>query len=237
MSIKQYLFLPLLIVILLVPTLSEAQGYGRKHPFDFKKFNLGFLMGLTYNTYNLKQQVNIREEGVLLKRIQMINNPGLNLGMITNINMSDHVAFRFVPMVSLEQRDFDYIFVGRKSGLDSLVNRRIESSYLNLPFMFQFRTKYYKKYRVYLLAGFQVGLNLGSNKKVRDDPNLLKIASQDFSIVLGTGMLLYGDRLKLSPEIRYSFGLSNIYVPEFTSHASAISQLFSQVLVINFNFE
>ncbi len=236
MSIKQYLILPFLIVLLLIPEFAQGQGYGRRHPFDFKKFNLGFLMGLSYNTYNLKQQVNIRDGGILLKRIQMINNPGINLGMITNLNVADQLALRFVPMVSLEQRDFDYLFSDR-NGLDSLVNRRIESSYLNLPVMFQFRTKYYKKYRVYLLAGFQVGLNLGSNKKVRNDPNLLKIASQDFSIVLGTGMLLYGDRLKLSPEIRYSFGLTNLYVPEFTSHASAISQLFSQVLVINFNFE
>ena len=236
MSISQLKgFFPFLLIVFLSSQVF-GQGYGRKHPHDFKKANLGFLMGLSYNTYNLKQQVNVIDDGVFLKRITMFNNPGINLGMITNLNLSDQVAFRFIPMISLEQRDFDYRFRA-KSGLDSVVQRRIEASYLNLPLLFQFKTQYYRKYRLYVLAGVQVGLNLASNKKVRDDPNLLKIQPQDFAIVLGTGMLLYGDRLKLSPEIRYSIGLMNIYVSEFTRHASAISELFSQVVSINFNFE
>ncbi|MEM6262077.1 MAG: porin family protein [Bacteroidota bacterium] len=235
---NRYFLIPLTALLLAFTSSASVygQGYGNAHPHDFKPFNLGFLMGFNYNMYNLKSQSNVVDDNIFLERIRVIERPGITLGMITNLNLQDNVALRFIPQVSLEQRDFEYKFRGGE-GRDSIGMRKIEASYLNLPILFQFKTKYYRRYRVYVLLGGQVGLNLASAKRVRDDPNLLKIQSQDYSIVVGTGMMLYGDRLKVSPELRYSFGLTNIYVPEFTSHAAAISQLFSQVLTLNINFE
>ncbi|MEO0470211.1 MAG: porin family protein [Bacteroidota bacterium] len=209
-----------------------AQSYGT-HPFDFKRFNLGFQMGLNQNRYNLKDQIQICEDGICLEQINMIPKVGMTLGMITNYNLHDQVSLRFIPSVSLEQRDFDYFF----DDSPQPVIRKIEAAYFNMPFMVQFKTKYYKRSRIFVNLGAQVGLNLNSNKKVLDDPDLLKIKKQDFSLVIGGGINLYGDRIKLSPEIRYTAGLTNVYVPENTTHATAISQLFSQVLAFIVNFE
>ncbi|MDX2247027.1 MAG: porin family protein [Bacteroidia bacterium] len=209
-----------------------SQSYRNKHPFDFKDFNLGFLMGFNYNSYNLKEQINIIDRGILLHQVEVVPRYGLTLGMIANYNFADQISLRSGINISLEQRDFNYFFQN-----DSLIIRKIEASYVNLPFVFQFKTKYYKATRVYVLSGAQIGLNLNSNKKVRDDMNLLKITAQDYSLIFGAGINLYGDRIKLSPEIRYSLGLKNIYEPEFTSHPYAISKLLSQVLVLVVNFE
>lgn len=221
-----------LTVLLLGAALpAHAQSYGNRHPFDFKRFNLGFLMGLTYNSYNLKEQINIEEGGVMLHRIQLVPRYGLNLGMITNVNLAKKVSLRFVPTISLEQRDFRYYFS------DGPQMRKIEASYLNMPVMFQFKTDYWRRSRVYVLTGGQVGVNLASNKKVRDDLSLLKITTHDLSLAFGFGITLYGDRIKLSPEILYTMGLINIYEPKYTTHAHAISSLMSQVIAINFNFE
>ena len=216
----------------------QAQTYKSRHPFDFKSFNLGFLMGLNYNAYNLKEQINVLDEGILLKQIEVIPRPGLSLGMITNFNLHKNISFRFIPTISLEQRNFNYHFATNNEAVDSLGDvRKIEASYLNLPFLFQFKSNYYEKTRLYVLSGMQLGINLASNKRVRDDPSLLKITTQDVSLVFGVGMNLYGDRIKLSPEIRYSLGLFNIYEPGFTSHSAAISRLSSQVLMLVINFE
>jgi hypothetical protein len=228
------LFVFSLLCCILFPLTSSAQGYGRKHPHDFKDFNLGFLMALNVNSYNLKQQINVRDRGVLLRNVELQNRPGLKLGLITNYNFTDQIAARFIPAVSLEQRDFNFNFV---SETDSTQVRGVNTSYLDLPLFLQIKTKYYQRYRLYLLMGPQFSINFSNTKKVQNDPNLLKIQSYDVAIVVGAGMQLYGDRLKLSPEIRYSMGLSNIFVPEFTSHAASISQLFTQQLVICVNFE
>jgi hypothetical protein len=221
---------------------AQAQGgYASRHPFDFKKFNMGFLIGANYNMYNLKEQVQIMDDNVLLKRIRVNPKPGLRLGMITNFNLHPQIAFRIIPSISLEERDFDYVFETKlaqdPAPGDSVVIRQIDAAYFNVPFLFQFKSKYWKRTRFYVNAGPQLGLNLASNKKVRDDEDLLKISNFDLSLVFAFGFNLYGDRIKLSPELQYSMGLLNVYEPLYTTHAAAIGQLYTQVLTLNINFE
>ena len=209
----------------------QAQGYLNRHPFDLKRFNLGLLMGFNYNSYNLKEQINITENGRTLYDVELISRPGVNIGMITNLNLAKAHSLRLIPTISLEQRDVNFHYG------DGSETKKIEASYLNLPLVWQYKTAYYEATRVYTLLGVQWGANLASNEKVLNDPSLLKIRRQDISLVIGFGVNLYGDRLKLSPEIVYKMGLFNIYEPLETDFSSAISSLHSQVLSINVNFE
>lgn len=237
MSLNQFKVLALFCLISSFCMSSVfAQKYGI-HPFDSKKkpFNLGFQIGLNYNMYNLKEQINICEDGSCVNNIEVIPKLGLRLGMIANLRLADFLSLRAVPGVSLEQRDFNYNFAGLEG--DSLVQRKIEASYFNLPIMLQWKTKYWKRTRLYVLTGVQAGINLNPSKKVQDDKNLLKITSQDVSLVLGVGLNIYGERVKLSPELKYTAGIFNVYEPLFTSHANAISTLHSQVLTLIVNFE
>ena len=230
-SNKLFRRLSLLLILTGISTLAFSQKYG-KHPFDMKKFNLGFIMGFNHNSYNLKEQIEVEENGILLRQIKVNPRPGISFGMISSYNVSDFLSLRFVPAISLEQRDFDFNFAG-----DSVVVRRIDAAYFNLPILAQWKTTYWRRTRVYVLTGAQLGFNLNSNKKVLNDKNLLKVTTSDFSLVFGFGLNLYGDRVKLSPEIRYSLGLKNIFIPDNTTHAEAIGFLSSQVLTIQFNFE
>lgn len=230
----------LTVVFLLIGCSSSllAQTYGR-HPFDSKTFNLGFQMGMNWNGYNLKNMVRVYDRGVWLDQIEVIPRWGLSFGMISHFNLHDNIALRIVPTISLEQRDFNFFFEDGTEPIDSVapVLRKVEAAYFNVPVLVQWRSKYWQRTRMYVLTGGQIGWNLQSNKKVIDDNNLLKINTQDLSLVVGFGWNLYGDRLKLSPEIRYSFGLFNIFEPEHTTHAGAIGELYSQVLTISVNFE
>ncbi len=226
--------------ILLLGLLSHGYGqtYGR-HPFDSKKFHLGFQMGLNYNAYNLKEQIRVYENGVWLDRIEVVPRVGMSFAMISNFNLRDYAALRIVPGISLEQRDFNFYFEDSSPPLDTLdpIVRKIEAAYFNIPVMMQWRTKYWNRTRLYVLTGAQLGFNLQSDKRVLDDRNRLKINTQDLSLVVAIGYNLYGDRLKLSPELRYSFGLLDIFERTNTTHAAAISQLYSQVLTLSINFE
>lgn len=227
--------------LVLIQSPAIGQNYLNGHPFDLKKFNLGFLIGLNYNRYNVKEQINVTDQRDprILKQIELVPQAGLTLGMITNFNIAKAFSLRFIPAISLEQRNFNYYFEGATENSPIVEERKIEASYLNLPLLLQYKSRYRNAMRLYILTGPQLGFNLASNKKVRDDPTLLKIKSQDVSIVFGLGLNIYGDRIKLSPEIRYSAGISNIYVndPDITTHAGAIGKLFSQVLSLNVNFE
>lgn len=227
----------LLGLLLLTAVDVSAQTFRNGHPFDAKRFNLGFLMGFTYNSYNVKEQVDITDvlngQELYLERIELLSKPGLNLGMIANLNLNKRFSLRMIPTISLEQRDFAFEFRGE----DAPDIRKVEAAYLNTPLLLQIKTGYYKSSRVYVLAGGQWGYNLVSDRRVRDDPSLIKINRQDIALVFGFGITLYGDRLKLSPEIVYKMGLVDIYEPGNTSHSAAISSMMSQVISLNINFE
>ncbi len=234
MQINQPLICLLLVIVLGNTQAVKAQYYGN-HPYDAPFFNLGYTLGLSYNALNLKEQINVCDRGACLNRIEPIPRLGLNFGLITNFDLHPFINLRAIPTVSLEQRDFEYQFRGVSR--DSAVERTIEAAYLNIPVLLMIRAKYWQEKRFYVLTGPQFGINFASNKRVQDNLNLLKITTFDFSLVFGAGLNFYGDRRKVSPEIRYAMGLRNIYVPEFTSHATAISLLYSQQLSFIINFE
>jgi hypothetical protein len=91
--------------------------------------------------------------------------------------------------------------------------------------------------RVYYGQGIKYSLNLASDRKVRNDPNVLKINSQDIALEFAFGIDLYGDKLKLTPELRYSMGLPDIFVRKNTYFSGGISGMRNQMLLISLNFE
>lgn len=210
------------------------------HPFDIRKFNLGFTMGLNVARFDMTNQINQKDPSTkaLLKDVEMVAKPGIYLGLVTNFKLHNNIDLRFLPSVSLEQRDFDFIFDPTTTVNNVEITRKsIEASNLNLPIVFKFKSDYYNRVRVYVMGGMQASFNLNSNKKVLNDPDLLKTQTTDIAVVAAFGVDLYGERLKLSPEFRFTRGIINIYEPINTRFPRAISDLFSQCLVFTLNFE
>jgi len=212
------------------------------HHFDLRKVNLGFTMGLSYGGYDMTSQINQTDPrtGRLLRRVELVRKPGIYLGLITNFKISNNFDLRFLPAVSLEERDFNFYFDTTATAIrddEPLVTKKIEASNLVLPVLVKFKSNYYRFTRVYVQFGIQPTINLASTKKVANDPELLKTEKFDVAIVSSFGIDLYGEKLKLSPELRFTRGLRNLYVEDNTVFPKAISDLFSQLLTININFE
>lgn len=215
---------------------AQAQKW---HHFDARPFNLGFTMGLTLGGYDMTTHPNQFDEqtGWMVRDVELVRKPGIYLGLITNLKLADNFDFRFMPSVSLEERDFRFFMDDSLNGGEPVVMKKIEASNLNLPMVIKCKSNYYRNIRVWFQLGIQPSVNLASNKKVKDDPDLLKTQKFDIATVAAFGVDLYGEKLKLSPEIRFTRGIRNIYVPLRTRFPRAISDLFSQLLVLNINFE
>ena len=226
--------LTLFLGLMTLPVLGQ-----RMHHFDTRDFNLGFTMGLNLASYDMTAQIDQvdPQTGKKVESINLINKPGIYLGLITNLKIADNFDLRFLPSVSLEERDFEFYFDPETNNGETLVRKKIEASNLNLPLVVKFKSNYYRRYRVFIQTGIQPSINLASNKKVRNDPELLKTQSFDLSFVASVGIDLYGERLKLSPELRFTRGLRQLYVDDRTRFPHAITDLFSQLLVLNINFE
>lgn len=225
-------------LLTLLSAFPAGAQYQKYHPSDLRDFNLGFTMGIGLYGYDFKRQVNQVDPitGITLKTAVPIRQPGIYLGLISNLRLEDHLDLRFQPSVSLEQRNFDFIYVG-STGDDSVTVKKIENANLNLPVALKLKSDYYGVMRVYFLAGMQYSINLASNKKVLNDPDLLKVTGTDLGIVAAFGIDLYGEKIKLTPEVRYVMGLGNVYIQENTRFPYAISALKTQALIFTLNFE
>jgi hypothetical protein len=200
--------------------------------YDKRRFNMGFTIGLNFSDVKLYygpldfNRITLEK----LREIRVTNVPGINLGIINNLKLGNNFDLRFVPSVSLQQKLFSYVFK------DNVVDKKLEATYMELPFFIKFKSNYYRHYRVYIMSGVKYSINLMSDKRVKDDPDLIKIEGEDLSWEFAFGIDLYGDRVKLSPEIRYSLGLRNIYVNE-SYYGDAIKMLTSHGIVLCLNFE
>jgi hypothetical protein len=190
--------------------------------FGMNKLQLGNI-GSPYNRPGVPQNIRLR------------TTPGINLGMIANLRLNNNMDLRMVPAVSLQERRFEYIFTGTQG--DSIVNRRLEAAYVDIPLMLKFKSDFYHNHRVYVMFGGKFSYNLVSDARAVNDPDLLKILRTDFSLEFAFGIDLYSDRVKLCPEIRYSLGLLDVYTAQFTTFGDAIAGLSTHTITLSFNFE
>lgn len=215
-----------------MPGMAGAQMVNNKR-WDLKKYNLGFLMGLNFSDMVTKTHLPFTDPDInqTLYSIEVQSKTGISLGIITNIKIADNFDFRFIPTVAIQQRNYKYQLK------DSISERKLEAAYLDLPFMVRMKSNFYQNKRVYVISGLKVSSNLVSDKKVRNNPSILKTNPVDVCLEMGVGIDLYGERVKVCPELRYSMGLLNIYNPENTHFGEAIERLSSQLLTLVINFE
>jgi hypothetical protein len=144
--------------------------------------------------------------------------------------------FRFTPSLSFGSKDFEFV----EPNLKQSFNTSVRSNYLMVPFDLKFRSKRLNNYRPYVLTGVYTALDLG---RKLDEPLLMK--PMDYGITLGLGCDFYMPIIKVIPEIRFCFGLSDIVKKDrtdLTDHSlskyqDAITKGVSRVIMITFNFE
>lgn len=227
------------VLFLLFPNSSFAQIIkGRKmytHHFDLRNFNMGFQMGYNHCSYKVQDLGTVTDDGIILDRIEPHDQPGINLGMIVNLNLHNNLNIRIIPAVSLEARTFTFYYQNHPKFQSEV--KQIEAACFDFPLLFQFKSNYYKRTRLYVETGPMYSLNVQNNKKLADDNTKLKVKGSTFNWVVGVGLNLYGERIKLTPELRYSIALNDEYSPRNTLHANAIQSLFRQVISLNILFE
>jgi hypothetical protein len=89
---------------------------------------------------------------------------------------------------------------------------------------------------LYLLGGPKYALDLSSDEDVQDD-RVFKLRSSEINYDLGVGIDIYFEFFKFSPQIIYSFGITNQKVDDGTFFAAGIESLNTRALLINFTFE
>lgn len=229
------------LIIFLICFLSSipAQKRPQNIPhYDEQVVHFGFHLG--YNQYS-----------ALLKVKDPLPNPdkiigmnvepqsGFQLGVIGDLKLYEYLRLRLIPTITFGDRKFNYNTIDSR-GLYKIESTDIEAIYLEAPLEFKIQSKRWANFRPYIIAGGKYCYDLASlkKKKIAQEDLLLRVENNDWMYTAGAGFDFYLEYFKFGIELKSSFSLNNMHIPEPEKpYSNIIDKYKTRIFYITFTFE
>lgn len=206
-------------------------------PFaDQKMYHLGFMVGFQAQDLIISHSGYVGDSGEAWFTEIPSYSVGFSVGMIADRYLNQYFNLRTTPSLHFGERRF--VFKEQTSGKE--YESALRSNYLTLPLYLKFSADRTGNFRPYLLAGVYTALNIGQKKN-----DILRFKSMDYGLEFGVGCNLYLPLFKLCPELKFSFGLtdvvnkdrSDLSDKDLIKYTQAISSGKTRMISLVFNFE
>lgn len=207
--------------------------------FDKRFIHFGFMLGINSSDFSVYQKVDAYQDYGLLS-LSNDAQPGGQLGILTTVKLgTPAIRFRFIPTISFQERVLKYSSLDTFHFPKGIGEQRVNSTNLDFPMMFQFRTRRYNNFTAYSLIGVQYSMDLQSQEKASQDFNnpFIKIKKNDWQGQIGAGIEFFAPYFKFGMELKYTHGFKNTFIQDFTSVANPIDRLYNRGWVFSIIFE
>ncbi|NBO57694.1 MAG: PorT family protein [Chitinophagia bacterium] len=203
---------------------------------DVKPYYFGIMLGYNTSHYNISHHPNFLDP-TINKRISDVesgNTGRIHLGIMANYQLSKKFDLRFYPLnLVFSEKKLDYLMKD-----NSVENQRAESIVMSFPLQVRLKSDRINNFRVYTLAGAKYDFDLASNAGSRNTDNMLKIKKNDYGIEGGIGFQFFMPYFILSPEIKFSYGLSNIHARDTELiFSNVVNRMNTRMLMFSLHFE
>lgn len=206
---------------------------------DDKKFHFGFLLGLNEMDFGILNNLKLQPDGnIYLAEVSNLQ-PGFTVGIIGDLRLQRYFNLRTTPSIHFGSRILNYSsYSFTNPGIVPVDQVNVNSVLLDVPLLLKFSSERHKNMRPYFIAGAGMTFDLA---KKETSPVILN--SSDFYLTVGLGSDIYFPFFKLAPELKFSFGLSDILNkkivetnlhPEYTH---SLDGLLSRLVILTFNIE
>lgn len=207
--------------------------------FDERTFHFGFMLGANTADFTLYQVPQAYEKfGV--KSISNVSQPGGQVGPVVTMSLGTPIVrMRFIPTLSFQERIIRYQFADDTYTGSEFNDERVQSTNLDFPLMFQFRTLRVNNFAAYALGGFQYSLDLQSQEDASQtffDP-FIKIKRNDWQGQVGAGVEFFATYFKFGMELKYSHGIGDVFIQDGTTISKPIDRLYNRVWWFSLIFE
>ena len=217
---------------------ERPQNYRR---FDERLLHFGFMLGFNTASFTEYPVMNAYEQ-YGLKSFTAKSQPGGQVGIVSTLKLGTPVVrLRFIPTLSFQERVLQYTFQNPDPNeVKDLYNEeRINSTNLDFPLMFQFRTIRLNNFAAYLLGGGQYTIDLQSQEKASQnyiDP-FIKLRKHDVHGQVGGGLEFFAPYFKFGVELKYSHSFFNSFIQDGTFVSKPVDRLYNHVWWVSFIFE
>lgn len=238
---KRLIRLAIGLILCISQLSSKAQEIELNLPdHDDKRYYLGIALIYNNSRFQLEQHSRFLNSDTILS-INPLNTGGFGLAGIHNYRISNRFEIRAIfPQLLFSYKNLTYNLKYPNWSMeeDSTMTKRVESILLGFPVHLKFRSDRIGNFRVYMFAGGKFEYDLASNSTARRAEDLVKLKKFDLGVELGIGFNFYFPVFILSPEIKFSNGVSNIHSrDENLKFSNTIDRLSSRMIVFSLIFE
>lgn len=168
-----------------------------------------FGMTLAYNNSYLaatKNQKFILDDSI--SSVQPGASGGIALGLLGTLKLNYCWEFRFNPQLIIGGSKY---FIYQTNYPVKEEKKTLPSTIVSFPFQFKLNSDRINNFRTYVLIGAKYDIDLSSNSSARNAQDMVKLKKSDFALEAGIGFNFFLPFVTLSPEIKFSYGLSNIH--------------------------
>jgi len=228
-----------LVLMLGVLGTSFSQGSSKASLFNFlyhkqKPYYFGISLGLNNNDFLLnKSSYFIANDSISIA--EPTRGFGLHVQMIVNLKIGQSFDFRLLPGFSFADRKIDYT---SNFAAENDSRKRIESVYIEAPFLIRYKSAPYRDMRMFAITGIKYTFDVNNNSRARNNQSLVKISPHDFQFELGAGMQFFFPFFIFSPELKMSTGIGNVLLYDHNLNESKVlEKVMTHVFTISFHFE
>lgn len=184
---------------------ARKRGIPNLPDYDRKPLHFGFLVGfnmMDFHIYNTGIRNSYNDKTAWFADVTELK-PGLNLGIVTDLRLSQHFNLRALPGISFGERNIAFI-----TEHGDLIDEplKIKATYIEVPLLIKYSAFRLNNIKPYVVAGNTVRYDLAKDKQSH-----LQLKSLDDYLDIGAGFDFYLPYFRMSVEFRASFGLTNIY--------------------------
>lgn len=241
------------IIILLATALAvRAQGNAvQNRPYtDLRPFHLGVVVGMHYQDMeftNIGTQMIMNDDGTQSEKIITCDQDrwdmGFNVGVLGELRLSNHFAFRVAPTMYFGNRHITFYNHTDKmeNGQPITQKQDMKTVYIGVPLNIIFSAPRLDNARPYLMAGLDPMINLSGG-----DNDYLKLKPYDIFLEIGLGCDIYLPFFKLRPELKFCYSLINsldkkhpdqLRDDNMIMYAKSVNDTRSKMIVLSFYFE
>lgn len=209
-----------------------AQNYTPKHQehYEDKIIHYGFFFAAASTHFNVRHSDAFMSQDSA-SRIYGPNNTGFRVGFVINTFLSPRFDLRLTPAVSIYGRGVNYDYPG-----GTQLTEVRESTWLEIPVSFKFKSDRRVNSRMYMLAGVTFGLETNVRKGAQG-AGRLSTGTTDLTLDYGIGFEQFLEFVKFAPELRFSTGLLNVFQPTNSQTSVGIKSLTTNTITLYLNFE
>jgi opacity protein-like surface antigen len=234
-NLKNRAFFLALFFTISYTSFSQKVLYQEDH--DNKAYYFGISLGVSKATFHTHLNPGFMEQDSIMVAEPM-NNGGFNLGLLATMNLTHRFELRFNPQLMFTERNIRYQLKYKDQDFGYQVDKKVESVITSFPLQVKFNSDRIGNFRVYMMGGGKVDIDLASNAKARKADDMIRINRFDYGIEAGVGFNFYFPSFILSPEIKISNGLSNLHDRnEKLNYSRILEAIQSRMIVFTIHLE